>query len=120
MNDKAKRLKQDYKQRYRPMGVYQIRNIVNNKILLGASLNLAGILNRHKFELKMGNHRNKTLQAEWCEMGSENFVFVILDELELKEAPDYDYKEDLLFLEHYWLDKLKPFGDRGYNEKKKI
>jgi len=120
MNDKAKQLKQDYKQRHRPMGVYQIRNIINNKILLGASLNLSGILNRNKFELKMGNHRNKTLQTEWREMGSENFVFEILDELEPKEDPDYDYKEDLLFLEQYWLDKLKPFGDRGYNEKKKM
>ena len=43
----------------------------------------------------------------------------ILDELEPKMDPDYNYQEDLAFLEQYWLDKLKPFGDRGYNEIKR-
>ncbi len=118
MRDK-KLLKQEYKQSRRPMGIYQIRNIINDKIFLGASLNLPGILNRHKFQLELGNHRNKILQKEWNELGSKSFVFEILDELEPKKDPDYDYQEDLAFLEQYWLDKLKPFGDRGYNEIKK-
>lgn len=118
MSDKKKKLKEEYKQKGDPMGVYQIRNTVNDKVLIGASLNLTGILNRHKFGLQMGNHQNRTLQAEWNEFGAESFAFEILDELTPTEAPGRDYREDLASLEELWLEKLQPYGDRGYNEKK--
>lgn len=119
MDNKKKKLKREYKQNHIPMGVFQIRNIVNDKVLIGVSLNLPGILNRHKFQLRMGKHGNMGLQAEWNEFGSENFAFEIIDELQPREAPGYDYREDLAYLEELWLEKLEPYGDRGYNEKKK-
>ena len=118
MSNKKKELKLEYKQNRRPIGVFQIRNIVNEKVLVGVSLNLPGILNRHKFQLEMGNHPNKTLQAEWREFGPDNFAFEILDELKPREDPDYDYSADLAFLEELWIETLQPYGDRGYNEKK--
>jgi len=101
------------------MGVYQIRNIVNDKVLVGATLNLPGMLNRHQFQLKMGNHPNKILQAEWHELGGESFAFEILDELTPREDPGHDYRADLAFLEELWLEQLQPYGKRGYNEKQK-
>ncbi len=116
---KKKGLKREYQQTHRPMGVYQIRNIVNDKVFVGASLDLPGIFNRHKFQFKMGNHPNRALQAEWSEFGAENFAFEILDELTPREDPSYDYREDLALLEELWLEKLEPYGERGYNEKKK-
>ena len=112
-----KELKRECLQNHRPMGVYQIRNIVNDKVLIGAALALPGILNRHKFQLKMGNHSNGPLQAEWNEFGEENFAFEILDEITPKEGRDH--REELAFLEELWLEKSQPYGDRGYNEKKK-
>ncbi len=114
-----KELKREYKQNHRPMGVFQIRNVVNDKVLVGATLNLPGVINRHQFQLKMGGHPNKKLQAEWHEFGSQIFVFEILDELTPGNDPGQDYREDLAFLEALWLEKLEPYGDRGYNEKKK-
>ncbi len=99
------------------MGVYQIRNIVNDKVLIGASLDLPGILNRHKFQLKMGNHPSGELQAEWNEFDAEGFAFETLDEITPKEGRDH--REELAFLEELWLEKSQPYGDRGYNEKKK-
>jgi hypothetical protein len=119
VSNKKKELKREYKQSYRQMGVYQIRNLVNDKVLVGAALNLPGIFNRYKFQLRMGSHQNKTLQAEWNEFGSESFVFEILDELTPREGPGHDYREDLAFLEELWLEKLRPYGDRSYNERKK-
>ena len=119
MGDKKKELIKEYKQNHRPMGVYQIRNTVNNKVFVGASLNLPGILNRHKFALNMGSHSCKTLQAEWNEYGSESFVFEILDELTPREDPKYNYADELACLVEMWLENLQPYGDRGYNEKKK-
>ena len=117
MRDKKRELKSEYKLNHRPMGVYQLRNVVNEKVLIGAALDLPGILNRHKFQLKMGNHPNGALQADWNEFGVENFAFEILDEITPKEGRDH--REELAFLEDLWLEKSQPYGDRGYNEKKK-
>ena len=119
MSHKKKELKREYRLNPKPMGVFQIRNLVNEKVFLGTSLNLPAILNRHQFQLQIGNHPNKVLQAEWNQYGSGNFVFEILDELTPREDPAYDYKPDLAFLEDWWLEKLEPYGENGYNEKKK-
>lgn len=51
-----KDLKREYKQTLRPMGVFQIRNTVNEKVFIGSTLNLDGIFNRHEFQLKAGVH----------------------------------------------------------------
>ena len=118
-SEKKRELKRAYRQKPRLMGVYQIRNAVTDRVLVGASLNLDGILNRHKFELKIGSHRNKALQTEWRVFGSASFAFEILDELTPKEGSGRDYKAELAVLEELWLDKLQPYGDRGYNERKK-
>jgi hypothetical protein len=117
MSDKKTQLKREYKLNHRPMGVYQIRNIANEKVFIGAAIDLPGVFNRHKFQLKMGKHPNAALQAEWNEFGAEGFAFEILDELTPREGRDH--KEELAFLEELWLEKSLPYGDRGYNQKKK-
>ena len=119
MDKKKKELKREYQQSHTPMGVYQIRNSVNDKLLIGSALNLPGALNSSRFQLNAAAHPNKSLQSEWREFGSENFVFEILDELGATEGPGHDYRADLAFLEEFWLEKSQPYGERGYNEKKK-
>ncbi|MBA2494154.1 MAG: GIY-YIG nuclease family protein [Acidobacteria bacterium] len=101
------------------MGVFQIRNLVCEKVFVGSTLNLDGIFNRSKFQLKAGVHPSKMLQADWNEFGAENFAFEILEEVFPRENPDYDYKSDVECLEDLWLEKLEPYGDKGYNEPKK-
>jgi len=110
-----KEIHQEYKERIKPAGVYQVRNMVTGKILLGSSLNLEGPLNRHKFMLKIGSHTNKVLQQDWDELGSENFAFEILEEVKLKDDPNININDELTLLEMIWLEKLEPFGDKGYN-----
>ncbi len=119
MNSEQKTLKKEYQQGHTPMGVFQIRNMVNEKMFVGAALNLPGIFNRHKVELKTGSHKNKKLQAEWNEFGADKFAFEILDELTPVSDPQHDYREDLVHLEDLWLEKLQPYGEQGYNEPKK-
>ena len=101
------------------MGVFQIRNLATGKVFIGSTLNLAGIFNRHNFQLKAGNHPNKKLQRDWNEFGADNFAFEVLEEVFPRENPDYDYKSDLEFLENLWIEKLRPYADKGYNEPKK-
>ena len=119
MNSRKKELKEQYQQTHTPMGVYQIRNLANEKVFVGAAMNLPGILNSNRLQLRAGNHPNKKLQAEWNELGGDRFVFEVLDELAATEGPGYDYRPDLAFLEELWLEKLQPYGERGYNDKKK-
>jgi hypothetical protein len=119
MSHRKKELKEQYKLTHTPMGIYQIHNLSNGKIFVGAALNLPGILNSNKTQLRAGNHSNKRLQAEWNEYGSDRFAFEVLDELSANEGPDQDYRAELAFLEELWLERLQPYGERGYNEKKK-
>ncbi len=116
MADK-KELKREYRENPPPMGIYQIRNSVNDKVFVGSTLNLPGIFNRHKFQLNVGGHPNKSLQADWKSFGAESFAFEILEEISPRETSDY--KSDLEVFENLWLEKLEPFGEKGYNEPKK-
>jgi len=97
------------------MGVYQIRNTGNQKIYIASSANL-NAMNGQRFQLESGLHRNKKLQQEWREFGSEVFAFEVLEILKKKEDGYFDARDALKKLEAGWLDRLQPFGDRGYNE----
>ena len=118
MTDK-KELKRQYKQTPPAMGVYQIRNLVNGKILIGYSKNLKGKSNSFRFQLNAGLHINRELQNDYHELGEERFVFEVLDSLEPREDPAYDYTGDLETLEELWIEKLQPYGEKGYNKPKR-
>lgn len=100
------------------MGVFLIRNNLNDKVFLAAGVNLPGLINRHRFALVNGGHQNKALQADWNALGSNNFAFEIVDELSPQAETELNERAEVEFLEKLWLEKLQPFGDRGYNERK--
>jgi hypothetical protein len=110
-----KALKREYKESACPMGVYQIRNTVNGKVLIGTSIDLPSILNRLRTQLRSGTHSNRELQKDLRELGPEAFEVEILDTLTPSDRPAYAPSDDLKALEELWLEKLSPFGDRGYN-----
>ena len=110
-----KALTREYRENRRPMGVYQIRNTVTGKLLVGVSVYLPALLKRHRAELRMGGQRNRELQKDCAEFGPDAFEFEVLDTLTPPERPDYDPSGYLRALEELWLDKLSPFGERGYN-----
>lgn len=110
-------LKRQYKEATQQMGVFAIRNLVNGKVLLGASLNLPGMLNRTRFQLDAGSHKVAALQHDWKAHGADKFAFEVLDELSPVEDKNHDYSDDLNTLEALWLDKVQPYGDAGYNSR---
>ena len=101
------------------MGIFQIRNEVSGKIFVGSSMDLAAMFNRIRFQLFAGAHPNKELEADWKRLGADKFSFDVLEEIVPREEPNYDYKADLETLEDLWLEKLEPYGEKGYNERKK-
>ena len=118
MADRKEIIKQ-YKQTVQPMGIYQIRNLINGKILVGSNLNLRAIENRFGFMGAAGFLGNTELQNDCLKYGKADFALEIIDKLDPKEDPAYDYREDLKTLEEMWIEKLQPFGEKGYNIPKK-
>jgi hypothetical protein len=113
-----KRLKKEYRETPRQMGVFLIRNMANDKVFLGAGLNLVGTMNRHKFQLTKGIHPNPRLQSDWNEFDGSNFAFEVLDQITPQDDPAFDSKGEVEFMVKLWLQELQPFGERGYNERK--
>ena len=115
-----KDIKREYKERKKPAGVFQVKNTANGKILLGSSLNLEGPLNRHKFSLTMGGHKNEELQKDWNTYGPDHFIFEILEVVKTSDDPNFNLEDELTLLEQIWIEKLQPFGERGYNKDERI
>ena len=112
-----KDLKSEYKLKKFKMGVFQIRNTVNNKIFIDSSINIDAIFNRHRLQLNFGSHPNNLLQNEWKEYGEEQFVFEILAELKQNETEEIDYAKEAKQLAEMYIEELKPFDRKGYNMK---
>jgi len=110
-----KELKDGYKEKKFKMGVFQIRNIINNKIYIDSSTDLVAIWNRHKYQLYNGLHLNITLQKEWTEFGQENFIYEILSEIKQDETRTIDYRKEVKQFEAMFIEELQPFDESGYN-----
>jgi hypothetical protein len=116
-----KSLKQSYKTLITPKGIFAIKNLTRGKAYLGSCMNIRpGIWDKNKLQLDCGNHWNSELQKDWNELGEANFKYEVLELLELKEDPTYDYEEDLQILEAIWLDKFAPIKENLYNTNEKI
>lgn len=107
-----------YKGHVAPMGVFRVTNAVNGKILIGSSKSLDTKFNSILFQLRIGRFPNPALQADFETCGEGAFLYEIVDTLEPKEDPLYNYDDDLKTLEELWLDKLRPYGEKGYNREK--
>ena len=56
------------------MGIYAIRERASGHLLLGASSNVQAALNGARFELGMGKHADRVLQAEWNRSGVDGLA----------------------------------------------
>ncbi|MDE5422124.1 GIY-YIG nuclease family protein [Ancylomarina sp. DW003] len=68
------------------IGIYCIKNRLNNRCYIGQSNDIYKRWNQHKAALKEGNG-NRKLQIDWDKYGENSFDFLILEEL-----PDDKYE----------------------------
>lgn len=81
--------------------IYKISSIVNkDKFYIGSAVNYKNRVNRHFYELKRNNHKNKILQNHFNKYGKDDLIFSIIEEIE-----NADF---LLEREQYYIDLLKP------------
>jgi hypothetical protein len=115
--DKARRraIISAYKSAPRTAGVFQVKNRVTGRLLLGSSLNMHGPFNRIRMELETGIMRNPDLLADWNQYGPDAFSFDILETVKEDADPKRPLKERLREIEEIWIEKLQPFGEKGYN-----
>jgi group I intron endonuclease len=93
------------------VGIYKIKNIVNNKIYIGSTLkSFEYRFNIHVKLLKRNQHENPILQNAWNKYGENNFIFEII------ESFDSINIEELLNLEKYYILKYNSTNKfYGYN-----
>ena len=115
-----KDLKEEYKKIIHPKGVFKISNLINGKIFVSSSPNLDSKWNSQKMQLNAKTHPNFDLQKDWDEFGENNFVYEIVDTIDLKDSePKKNYSADIKELEEMYLEELQPFDEKGYNKRKK-
>lgn len=81
---------------HRIIGIYQIKNLVNNKMYIGSSVNIANRWTQHLALLNLNKHPNLHLQKSWDKYGKENFTFAILEEIFTTENIFIKEKEYIL------------------------
>jgi group I intron endonuclease len=85
----------------RQSGVYKIRNLINENIYVGSSVNLVGRLRDHRSMLIKNNHHNVHLQNAWNKYGGDAFAFEIIEFCE-------GVKLTLIAREQHYIDTLNP------------
>ena len=80
------------------IGIYVIRNIINDKCYYGSAKNIKRRWTKHKSQLKYNRHENVILQRAWNKYGEENFMFEIVEKC---------CENELLTIEQKYLD-LEP------------
>lgn len=84
------------------IGIYQIKNLVNNKIYIGQTKER--FIERywhHQWKLKNGTHDNAHLQKAYNKYGENNFEFSVLEILENIELDER---------EKYWISYYRSLG----------
>lgn len=92
--------------------IYQIRNVVNNKIYVGSTQRpkTTERKSQHFFQLRNNTHCNKKLQNSFNKHGIESFVFEVLEEFSFPESYSKEYiNEYILGREMFYITLLKPF-----------
>lgn len=81
------------------IGVYFIKNKINQKFYVGHSVDIYTRYRHHKSYLKKGNHHSIYLQRAWDKYGEDNFELVIFKEC--------DNEKESIELEQYFIDNYK-------------
>ena len=90
------------------IGIYLIKNTINDKIYVGSSDDIDNRWRNHKTFLANNNHHSIHLQNAWQKYGERAFIFEIIELISDKER--------LLEREQYYLDLYCSYEqENGYN-----
>lgn len=90
--------------------VYELRNLVNNKVYIGSTLNFNKRVSSHKHALNANKHHSSHLQASWNKHGGSNFIFRVLEFIPNATKQILEERED------YWINHFDSIN-KGFNKK---
>lgn len=109
-------------------GIYKIKNLINDKIYIGSAFDLEKRWKWHSSRLKNNSHWNTHLQKAWNKYGSDNFIFEIIEKVDMydnENKTDFKYRlvdgreqyylDNLLFANSYLNGTNNIFLELGYN-----
>lgn len=96
------------------LGVYAIKNKVNDKVYIGESNNIERRWQEHKDELNTNSHYNKKLQSDWNKYKEENFIFEVLEEVPKIQGSPYKTTMQLIYVENKYIKQFDSITN-GYN-----
>ncbi len=79
------------------IGIYKIKNIINNKVYIGSSINILDRKRTHLYKLRKNKHENNHLQNSFNKYGEKNFIFSIIIECDKEKRGEEEEK----FIELY-------------------
>lgn len=92
-------------------GIYCIRNLINNKVYIGKSIDIHRRIKRHigALNMKSKKHENDYLINAWNKYGRSNFEYFVLEFVDINEKL-------LSERELYWITQYDALNhDKGYN-----
>lgn len=97
--------------------IYKIENLVNGKVYIGQTAMKAKYRKTTHFNALEGNrHPNKHLQRAWNKYGEENFIFKIIENVDIDKLDDRE-----VYWINYYKNKAGVYNlDSGGNKNKKL
>lgn len=99
------------------IGIYAIRNTLNNKMYIGESIDIETRWKQHQEDLDSEKHHSFKLQADWSRTSRKQFRFTILEDFVFPFRAKIDIAKLQLVLfcrEYYYMKKYKS-KSQGYN-----
>lgn len=88
------------------IGIYKIENLINHKVYIGQSKNIAQRWKEHRYCISSNKNEKYPLYKAIHKYGIENFEFSVLQECKIEQLNE---------LEIYWINKYNSFKE-GYNQ----
>ncbi len=105
-----KALLREYKERKVEAGVYAVRCVASGETWVGATPELATRQSGVWFSLRLGSHREKTLQAAWNTHGADAFVFEAVETIDVEGLDSFARASRLKDRREHWVMALNAKG----------
>lgn len=105
-----KALLRAYKERKVEAGIYAVRCTVTGEVWVGAAPDLSNRQNGVWFSLRLGSHREPSLQAAWNVHGAEALAFEAIEAVDLEGLDRFGRDSRLKERRGHWIETLNAKG----------
>lgn len=105
-----KALLREYKERKVEAGIYAVRCTETGEAWIGATPDLSTRQNGVWFSLRLGSHREKSLQAAWNAHGAEAFAFEAVETVDVEGLDGVMRNAKLKDRRAHWIATLNATG----------